>query len=125
MDHVTLRKRLSTYVSDGGRLRNVSEDVLFEVIVAWENWTGSAAEFYRSVGFSQRQMATLIGKAKKLKRDGFYGEGEFKRVQVADSAPLQVAGGEPCAGIELIWQGGKVIRFAEVDTLVDFLKKAS
>jgi hypothetical protein len=34
MELVTLKKKLSTYVSDGGRLRNVSEEVLYEVLSA-------------------------------------------------------------------------------------------
>jgi len=40
MDLVTLKKKLSTYESDKGYLKNVSDDVLYEVLVAWENWTG-------------------------------------------------------------------------------------
>lgn len=80
MDLVVLKKKLSTYLSDKGYLRNVSEEVLYEVIIAWENWTGSAVEFYRALGFSQRQLAALIGKAKKLKSGGYYGDGDFKKV---------------------------------------------
>ena len=80
MDLVTLKKKLSTYVSDGGRLRNVSEEVLYEVLSAWENWAGSATEFYRSIGFTRRQMAKLLGKAKKMKREGHFGSSEFKQV---------------------------------------------
>ena len=125
MDLVVLKKKLSTYLSDKGYLRNVSEEVLYEVIIAWENWTGSATEFYRTVGFSQRQLASLIGKAKKLKREGYYGEGDFKRVQVEGLGPSPSPSPEPCVGIEVVWDGGKVIRFGQVELLVDFLKKTS
>jgi hypothetical protein len=31
-------------------------------------------------------MATLIGKAKKLKREGYFGDGDFKSVTVEGSA---------------------------------------
>ena len=62
MDFVTLKKKLSTYVSAKGYLTNVSDEVLYEVLVAWENWTGSSKEFYRGLGFSQTQMAGIIGK---------------------------------------------------------------
>ena len=65
MDNVTLKKKLSTYESDKGYLKGVSDDILYEVLIAWENWTGSSSDFYRSLGFSFRQMAGLIGKAKK------------------------------------------------------------
>ncbi len=36
-------------------IRNVSDEVLFEVLTSWEEWTGDAKEFYRSIGFSHRQ----------------------------------------------------------------------
>lgn len=126
MDNVTLRKKLSTYVSDGGRLRNVSEEVLYEVLLAWENWTGSATEFYRSLGFTQKQMAKLLGKAKRLKRDGYFGASEFKQVSVdlpADVESASVSG--PCPAVEIVWQGGRLIRFSGVDQLIDFLKKSA
>ena len=60
MDNVTLKKKLSTYVSDKGYLKGVNDDLLYEILVAWENWTGPSKEFYRSLGFSFRQMAALI-----------------------------------------------------------------
>ncbi len=123
MDNVSLKKKLSSYVTDKGYLKNVSEDVLYEVLIAWENWTGASKEFYRSLGFSQRQMASIIGKAKKLKRDGHYGEGEFKQLSLEGSTDLMTGGlGSP---IELVWTNGRVIRFAQVDHLVEFLKKSA
>ena len=125
MDLVVLKKKLSTYLSDKGHLRNVSEEVLYEVIIAWENWTGSAVEFYRALGYSQRQLAALIGKAKKLKRGGYYGDGDFKKVQIEGVGPSHSASSEPCIGIELVWDGGKLICFSQVELLLDFLKKAS
>ena len=83
MDLVTLKKKLSTYESDKGYLKNVSDDVLYEVLVAWENWTGPTKDFYRGLGFSHAQMAGVVGKAKKLKREGHFGSGEFKALKVA------------------------------------------
>ena len=35
MDNVTLKRKLSTYMSDKGYLKNVSEDLLYEVLLAW------------------------------------------------------------------------------------------
>jgi hypothetical protein len=124
MDNVTLKKKLSSYASDKGYLKNVSEDVLYEVLIAWENWTGSSKEFYRSLGFSSRQMASIIGKAKKLKREGHYGESEFKPVNVETSAKAPFGATQGLA-IEIVCNDGKVIRFAQVDQLVDFLKKSA
>lgn len=127
MDNTTLKKKLSTYVSDKGYLKGVSDDILFELLCAWENWTGTSAEFYRSVGFSFRQMAGLIGKAKKLKREGHFGSSEFKQVKLdlpPESGPSLMTGGS-CAAAEIVWHNGHVIRFAAVDQLLDFLKKSA
>lgn len=124
MDNITLKKKLSSYVSDKGYLKGVSEEILYEVLVAWENWTGSSSDFYRSLGFSFRQMAGLIGRAKRLKREGYFGSQEFKPVLVEGQATAGV-GGDPCAAAEIVWKGGQVIRFSGVDHLMDFLKKSA
>lgn len=123
MDLISLKKRLSTYSSDKGYLKNVGDDVLYEVLKAWELWTGPAKDFYKALGFSSRQMASVIGKAKKLKREGYFGVEGFKEINIepTDSAsPLS-----PCSGVEVIWKNGQVLRFSQVDTLVEFLKKAA
>lgn len=126
MDLVTLHKKLSTYVSDAGRLRNVSEEVLFEVLTSWENWSGSSAEFYRGIGFTHKQMAKLLGKAKKMKREGAFGSSEFKQITI-EQPPEAVSGSTPgsCAVAEIVWHNGHIIRFAAVDQLLDFLKKSA
>jgi len=126
MENVTLRKKLSTYLSDKGRLRNVSEEVLYEVLVAWENGAGTGKDFYRSIGFTPKQMACIIGKAKKLKREGYFGASEFKQVAVdVDPVSPTPSYGAPCSGAEIVWTNGRIIRFSGVDMLIDFLKKAA
>ena len=124
MDNVTLKKKLSAYVSSSGRLQNLNEEILYEVLIAWENWTGPSADFYRTLGFTYKQMAGVIGKAKKLKREGYYGSGEFKQVRVDTEIGVNPASG-PCLGAEIVWTNGRLIRFAGVDMLLDFLKKAA
>ncbi len=121
MDNTTLKKRLSTYKSEGGHLKNVSDELLMDILQAWEAWVGPASGFYVSIGVSQRQMAKLMGKAKKLKRDGVFPENEFKEIKFE---PAPSFSGGPC-GIEIAWENGKLIRFAQVDQLVDFLKKVA
>lgn len=125
MDNVTLKKKLSSYESDKGYLKNVSDEVLFEVLVAWENWTGTGKEFYRSLGFTQRQMASIIGKAKKLKREGHFGSGDFKQIKIEDPTVPSPSAVGPCAGAEIVWTNGRVIRFLQMDLLLDFLKKSA
>ena len=51
MDHTKLKRKLSTYVTEGGYLRNVSDELLYEVLTAWEAWNGTAKEFYKAVGY--------------------------------------------------------------------------
>ncbi len=127
MDNVTLKRKLSTYMSDKGYLKNVSEDLLYEVLVSWENWTGSSKEFYSTLGFTHRQMASLIGKAKKLKREGYFGEGDFKQLQLNQEASVTTDSAIPikCNAAEIVMSDGKVIRFAQIDYLLDFLKKSA
>ena len=126
MDTVTLKKKLSACISDGGYLKNVSDDALYEVLIAWENWTGNSKDFYRSLGFSQRQMASLIGKAKKLKRNGHFGDSEFKvlKIEGAGTASEQ-SQVKPCSAAELVWANGQLIRFSDISNLIDFLKKSA
>ena len=52
MDNAILKKRLNTYKSAKGTLKDVSNDVVFEVLRAWENWPGTAADLYRELGLS-------------------------------------------------------------------------
>ena len=127
MDNVTLRKKLSSYLTEGGYLKNVGDEVLYELLVSWENWTGTSKEFYRSLGFTHAQMAGLVGKAKRLKREGYFGEGDFKAIKIdgTDAVGGETSASRPCAAAELVWGGGQVIRFSDVTTLIDFLKKSA
>ena len=124
MDNLSiLNKKLSTYVSAGGQLRNVSDQLLLELLHAWENWPSSSADFYRELGFTRRQMAKLIGKAKKLKRTGHVSESEFIEISSEDVG-IPTNSSFTCS-IELAWEKNKIIRFGQVDTLMEFLKKSA
>lgn len=123
-----LKKKLSTYRTDKDQLRNVSPEVLVDVLRAWEGWAGSSKDFYSAIGVSQKQMASVIGKAKKLKREGHFPAEDFQEVQLSSVSP----GGGACggagggmSGIELSWSEGKVIRFGQIEQLVEFLKKVA
>lgn len=122
MDNAILRKRLNTYKSGKrGQLRNVGDEVVMEVLRAWENWPGTAADLYRDLGLSKMQLVTMIQKAKRLVKSGVVPEPEFKEVKVEGESTMQT-----CTDvISLKWDKNKVIRFRQVDQLVDFLKKVS
>lgn len=117
-----LKKKISTFRGEGGRVRISDQGLLMEILLAWEQWTGRSQDFYKAIGVSQTGMASIIGRAKKLRRDGHFPAEDFKEIKLAD------AGGSagqlvPCSGIEIAWDNGKLIRFNQVDQLVDFLKK--
>ena len=121
MDLMILKKRLSTFRTDGGRVQNVSDELLLDILKAWESWTGKAKEFYGGLGLSQQSMANMIRKAKKLSRDG--AGSEFREVNIESMIGGPTAGG--IVAIEVSWDSGKVIRFPSVDQLIDFLKKVA
>lgn len=121
MELEILKKKLSSYRGEGGRVTNVSDDLLLEILSAWEVWPGSAKDFYRAIGSNQKKMARMIGKAKQLKRDG--ATAPFQEVSIegvtdtASPAPFQ-------CDIEVL-DKNRVIKFRKVDLLVEYLKKAA
>lgn len=122
MDNIVLKKRLSTYRTDGGRLTKVGDEVLVDILRAWESWTGTAKEFYQSLSLSKQQLAIMIKKGKKLLRGGNLASSEFKEIKL-DSLVRGVS--TMVGAIEIVWDQGKVIRFSQVDQLIDFLKKVA
>lgn len=121
MDLTVLRKKISSYKTSTGKVTRVPDELIMEILHSWEEWKGPARGFYTEIGVSHNKMASIIGRGKKLKRDGVFPESDFKEVQ------LDNAGSFPSSscGIELIWDNNKVIRFATSELLLDFLKKAA
>jgi hypothetical protein len=126
VDLEVLKKKISSYRTPSGRITRLPDELLCEILVAWEQWTGPGSGFYTAIGADHRKMASLIGRAKKLKREGRFPEENFKEIKVEESPSnlLSLAGG-PCRGVEILWDNGKLIRFPHVDNLIDFLKKVS
>ncbi len=121
MDLEVLRKKISTFRGEGGRVRITDDGLLMEILSAWEQWTGPASGFYTAIGVSQKGISSIIGKAKKLRREGRFPADDFKEIKVVDATGSL----PPCAGIELAWDQHRLIRFLNVDQLVDFLKKVA
>lgn len=125
MDVEVLKKKISTFRGEGGRVRITDDGLLLEILMAWEQWKGPIKEFYKAIGVSREGMASIIGKAKKMRREGHFPAEEFKEVRIADGVPAQVSSLNGCNVIELTWEGGRIIRFGQVEQLIDFLKKAA
>jgi hypothetical protein len=126
VDLEILKKKVSTFRGEGGRVTKVSDELLMEILSAWEQWTGPASGFYKALGISQKGISSIIGKAKKLKRDGHFPVDDFKEIKIEGSpSNLTSLQSGPCMGVEILWDNGKLIRFQLVEQLVDFLKKVA
>lgn len=121
MELEVLKKKLSAFKGDAGRIRNVSDDLLLEVLSSWETWGGTAQAFYKGIGSSSKGIASILGKAKRLKRDGANMPfNEIKIEGITDTAtPVSLL-----CDIEVQDQN-KLIRFRKVDHLIEYLKKAA
>lgn len=115
MDLEVLRKKISTFRGEAGRVRITDDHLLLEILSEWEKWTGAADGFYKAIGVSAKGMGSIIGRAKKLRREGFPAQ-DFKEIKVSEPSPC---------GIEIAWDQGRLIRFQQVDQLIDFLKKVA
>ena len=125
LDMEVLKKKVSTFRDANGRVSINDNGLLMEILVAWEQHKGPMLEFYRTLGVSSKGMASIIGRAKRLKREGHFPADEFKEVKLADGGITQLSSLSGCNVIELSWENGKIIRFGQVEQLIDFLKKAA
>lgn len=121
MELEVLKKKLSAFKGDGGRITKVSNEMLLEVLTAWELWPGNARDFYKGIGSSSKGIASIIGKAKRLKREG--ASMPFQEVSVAGLTEITNTSSITC-DIE-VQDNNKIIRFRKVDLLIEYLKKAS
>jgi len=123
MDLILLSKKISSYRTPKGRITKLPNELLAEILHAWEQWTGNPSGFYKELGVEYRKMGSLMGKAKKLKREGAFDGLNFTQVEVEGSDVIPQTSGGCC--IELVWDNQKIIRFANSELLLDFLKKAA
>ena len=126
MDLTVLAKKISSYRTPKGQIRSLPDELLGEILHAWEHWTGAPASFYKALGADYRKMGSLMGKAKQLKRDGAFDGLSFTEVVVEDAEVESIPSQSPISscGIELVWKDN-IIRFGSSELLVDFLKKAA
>jgi hypothetical protein len=121
LDLEVLKKKLSSFRSENGKITKVSDELAVEILLAWEQWTGPASGFYSGLGADHRKMASILGKAKKLKRDGMVPVAAFTEVKIVDSG-LNLSASN-IGGVEMAWENGRLIRFSGVPQLIEFLIK--
>jgi hypothetical protein len=124
MDLTVLSKKISSYRTNTGKITNLPNELLAEILHAWEQWSGPAQGFYKTLGVDYRKFGSIMGKAKQLKRDGAFDGLNFTEITL-DQETGQVMELSPCPGVELVWEGGRIIRFSRVEMLLDFLKKVA
>jgi hypothetical protein len=122
VETAVIKKRLNTFKSSKGTLREVSRDVVMEVLRGWECWPGKSSDYYREIGLSKMQLVTLIKKGKKLVKSGAVTDGEFREITLPAGAGFAAPA---VSGMEVRLDGGKAVVFSQVDLLVEFLKKMS
>lgn len=121
METEILKKKLDTYRTAKGRLTKVPDELAYEMLIAWENWTGPASGFYSAIGADFRKVAGILGRAKKLKREGRFPEETFKEIKLASPAESTAVSDSPGSGITIRWEPGRIIKFSQVSQLVEFL----
>lgn len=120
--NLVLKKRLNTCRSSSGRLSNIPDNLVMEIVRAWERWPGTAKSFYTSIGIKKQQMGSIIKKGKRIIREGKDKLGPFVPVEVKKPSNQQNDHNSP---IILNWDKKKTIRFYQVNQLLEFLKKCA
>lgn len=126
MDLTVLSRKISSYRTPKGQIRSLPDELLGEILHAWEQWTGAPSAFYKVLGVDYRKMGSLMGKAKQLKREGAFDGLSFTEVVIEGESEPSSSACTPNNGcnIELVYKNN-VIRFGSSDLLLDFLKKAA
>lgn len=121
-ENLILKKRLNTCRTSKGTLTSVPDDLVVDIIRAWEKWPGTAKSLYTSLGLQKQQLSNIIRKGKKLLKSSKQTLGPFTPIEIKTST---IKNSDNKIPIVLSWDKKKSIRFYQVDHLVEFLKKAA
>ena len=121
MDFEILRKKLDAYRTPGGSYKNIKSELLVELLRIWEEHKGPSTLLAKQLGMTAGQLARQIREARKAATLGEVIDPAFQALQVQSAAEGVSSGSE----IVLSWGGDKVVKFPNVDLLVDFLRKAA
>ncbi len=118
-ENTILKKRLNTFKNAKGALYGLPDELIIDLVRAWERWPGSAKSFYQGIGIKKQQMGFIIKKGKRLFKEGTEKLGPF--------IPVEVKTDKDCHKAPMILNLDKknFISFYQVDHLVEFLKKAA
>jgi hypothetical protein len=127
MDLLILKKKIDGFRSGNGQLQNIPPELLLELRYAWENYTGPVEQFRSELGMKVGTLRKLLTESKKLNHvlstGGAIGLSD-PGSEVTQEDPNHTGGSG--GHLELVYdQGNKIIRFPNIDTLIEFLRKAS
>ena len=118
-ENTILKKRLNTFKNAKGALYGLPDELIIDLVRAWERWPGSAKSFYQGIGIKKQQMGFIIKKGKRLFKEGTEKLGPFIPVEV------KTADHPEKAPMILNWDKKNSISFYQVDHSLEFLKKAA
>ena len=135
MDLKILKKKFDGYRAGNGSFKNVPPELLLELRYTWEHYTGSPEEFRSELGVKIGTLRRFLVESKKLNHvlasagaveimasthdGGVSSDGQDQAIQYQNNEL-------PLSTLEMVYdRGAKVIRFPNVDVLVDFLRKSA
>lgn len=116
---LVLKKRLSICRNSNGRLSQIPDDLIVDILKTWERWPSTAKSFYQGVGIKKEQFACIMKKGKRLFKEGKEKLGPFVPIDIQNSSSTPT---EQNAPIILQLENNKTISFYNVGHLVEFLK---
>jgi hypothetical protein len=127
MDLLILKKKIDGFRSTNGQFKNFPSELLLEIRHSWETYPGELGQFRRELGLKVGTLRKLLVESKKLNHMLASAPAlEMEHGLVSGSGETEVGPASPGNGLELRIEGElKVIRFPNVETLVEFLRKAS
>jgi hypothetical protein len=125
MDLMILKRKIDGFRSGNGQLKDVAPELLLELRQAWEHYAGSPEQFRRELGMKVGTLRKLLVDSKKLNH--ILASSEAIGLNPGSEVPQGAEGVKgPEGPLELVYDGGnKVIRFPNLDMLMEFLRKAS
>jgi len=128
MDMAILKKKIDGYRDSAGSIKNVAPELLLELRQSWEHYIGSPDQFRSELGIRAGTLRNLLKESKKLNHVLASAGAVSLAVGSGDSegtvAPHSTENGASSNVLELTFDNGsKVIRFPNVDLLIDFMRK--
>jgi enamine deaminase RidA (YjgF/YER057c/UK114 family) len=132
MDLMILKKKIDGYRAANGSIKNVPPELLLELRQTWEHYTGTPEQFRSELGVKTGTLRNLLVESKKLNHViasagavGLVPENTEENT-MSGQGYIQNTANNTDNALELVFDHGtKVIRFPNVDLLVDFLRKSA